>query len=368
MKTGLLWHERYMWHDTRSAGLFLPAGGMLEPDEHAENPKTKRRMRNLLEVSGLMEKLEQLSPRAATEADLLRFHTRAYVDRIRELSAGAGGDAGEFTPFGPGSYEIALLSAGGCLAAVDAVVAGKVKNVYALVRPPGHHAEADRGRGFCIFANVALAAMHARAAHGLKRIAVVDWDVHHGNGTERAFWSDPSVLAISLHQDRYYPPETGAVGDVGDGEGRGYNLNVPLPPGSGSGAYRAAFDRVVLPALRAFRPEILFVASGFDAGATDPLGRMLLHSEVYREMTRDLVRVADEHCKGRLVLCHEGGYSTAYVPFCGLAVLEELSGIRTGVEDPFLPIFQGMGYQELQSHQDAAIRAAEANLSVALVR
>ena len=367
-KTGFLWHERYMWHDTRSAGLFLPAGGMLEPDEHAENPRTKRRLKNLLEVSGLLDQLTLLAPRAATEEELLRFHTKDYVARIQELSAAGGGDAGEFTPFGPGSYEIALLSAGGCLAAVDAVIEGRVRNVYALVRPPGHHAEADRGRGFCIFANVSLAAMHARAVHGLKKIAVVDWDVHHGNGTQKAFWTDPDVLTISLHQDRYYPPETGAVGEVGEGKGRGFNLNVPLPPGSGTGAYRAALERVVLPALRAFRPEMLFVASGFDAGVSDPLGRMMLHSKAYREMTRDLVGAANELCAGRFVACHEGGYSAAYVPFCGLAVLEEMSGISTGVEDPFLGFFEGMGYQEIQTHQEAAIAAAEANLAIALAR
>jgi acetoin utilization deacetylase AcuC-like enzyme len=368
MSTGFLWHERYMWHDTRSAGLFLPAGGMLEPDEHAENPRTKRRLRNLLEVSGLLDRLTPLSPRPADESELLRFHTKAYIAKIRELSAAGGGDAGEFTPFGPGSYEIALLSAGGCIAAVDAVIGGRVGNAYALVRPPGHHAEAERGRGFCIFANVALAAAHARAVHGLERIAVVDWDVHHGNGTQAAFWTDPGVLTISIHQDRYYPPETGAVGEIGEGRGRGYNINVPLPPGSGSGAYRAAFERVVLPALRAYRPQLILVASGFDAGVTDPLGRMLLHSESYRQMARDLVNAAGELCAGRLLGCHEGGYSTAYVPFCGLAVLEELSGIATGVADPFLEFFQGMGYQELQSHQDAVIRAAQDNLRIALAK
>lgn len=368
MPTGFLSDERYFWHDTRSAGLFLPAGGAIEPDEHPESPKTKRRFRNLLDVSGLLGKLVPIAPRMATEEEVLRFHTREYFERIRALSAAGGGDAGEFTPFGPGSFEIALLAAGGVIAAVDAVVEGRVRNAYALVRPPGHHAEADRGRGFCIFGNLVIAALHARAVHGLRRIAVVDWDVHHGNGTQAAFWRTPRVLTISIHQDRYYPPETGAVDEVGEGDGRGYNLNVPLPPGSGTGAYRTAFAEVVLPALRAYRPELILVASGFDGGATDPLGRMLLHSNAYREMTRDLLAVADECCEGRLVLAHEGGYSSAYVPFCGLAVMEELSGIATGVEDPFVAFFEGMGYQELQAHQQAVIEAAAANLRIALAR
>jgi len=363
MTTGLVFHERYLWHDTRAAAAFVPAGGMVEPDRHAENPDTKRRLRNLLEVSGLLARLAPVPPRTASEDELLRFHTRGYVERVKKLSAENGGDAGVLTPFGPGSYEIALLAAGGVFAAVDAVLDARLRNAYALVRPPGHHAEADQGMGFCLFGNVALAALHAREARGVGRIAIVDWDVHHGNGTESAFWTDPGVLTVSLHQDNYFPPGRGRLDDVGEGAGRGYNLNLPLPPGSGHGAYEAAFARVVVPALRRFRPELLLVASGFDAGAMDPLGRMLLTSDTYRGMTRALLAAADELCGGRLVLCHEGGYSTAHVPFCGLAVLEELSGISTGVVDPFLEFFAGVGGQELQPHQDALIHAAEAHLS-----
>jgi len=360
--TGFVWHERYMWHDTRSAGLFAPAGGMIEPDEHAENSRTKRRFRNLLEVSGPFAELTPITPRAATVEEICRFHERSYVERIRELSEANGGDAGELTPFGPGSYEIARLSTGGCLAAVDAVVGGEVASAYALVRPPGHHAEAGRGRGFCIFGNVAIAVHHARVAHGIERAAVVDWDVHHGNGTEKAFWNDPRVLTISVHQDRCYPQDSGFVDAVGEGAGRGTNLNVPLPPGSGVGAYLAAFDRIVVPALEAFRPQMLFVASGFDGGGFDPLGRMMLTSRGYRELTQRLLAVAVDSAGGRLLLCHEGGYSTAHVPFCGLAVMEELSGRSTGVEDPYLEFLEGLAGQDLQPHQETAIARAAENL------
>jgi acetoin utilization deacetylase AcuC-like enzyme len=361
-KTGFLFHERYLWHDTRAAAGFIPAGGMVEPDRHAENPDTKRRLRNLLEVSGLLDRLVALKPREASEDEVLRVHTRAHLERVKKLSAENGGDAGVLAPFGPGSYEIALLAAGGVIAAVDAVLERRVDNVYALVRPPGHHAEPDQGMGFCIFSNVAIAAKHAREARGLARVAVVDWDVHHGNGTEAAFYADPSVLTISVHQDNYFPAGRGKLEDVGEGAGRGYALNLPLPPGSGHGAYEAAFARVVAPALRRFRPELILVASGFDGGAMDPLGRMLATSATFRSLARTLLECARELCDGRLVLAHEGGYSTAHVPFCGLAVLEELSGIATGVEDPFLEFFMAIGGQELQPHQDAAIRAAEALL------
>ncbi len=260
-----------------------------------------------------------------------------------------------------------MLAAGGCMSAVDAVMDGRVDNAYALVRPPGHHAEPDLGRGFCIFLNTGLAAMHAREVRGLERVAIVDWDVHHGNGAQKAFWRDPTVLTISLHQAGYYPPDSGHVEDIGEGEGEGFNINVPLPPGSGAGAYIAALERVVAPALRAHRPELILVASGLDANAMDPLAHMMVHSAAYKQMTRILMDVAAEVCEGRLVMCHEGGYSAGYVPFCGLAVVEELSGITTGVEDPFLEFFEGVEYQELQPHQDEVIALAEANVAETLL-
>jgi acetoin utilization deacetylase AcuC-like enzyme len=358
MTTGLVWHELYMWHDTGTAAWVMPPGLTVEPLKHIENADGKRRIRNLVEVSGLLDHLVQLAPKPATEDAILQLHTREYVDRIKQMSAERGGDAGELTPFGPGSYEIALLAAGGCMVAVEAVLEGKVDNAYALVRPPGHHAERDMGRGFCIFGNTALAAIHARKALGLDRVAVVDWDVHHGNGTEHAFYEDPTVLTISIHQDNNFPPQSGAITDTGKGAGQGYNINIPLPAGSGVGAYVATFERVVAPALRAFRPQLILIASGLDASAMDPLASMMMTSDGYRRLTQIMLAVAGEVCDGHLVVCHEGGYSPAYVPYCGLAIMEELSGVRTSLEDPLLPLLGGMGGQELQPHQEAVIREA----------
>ena len=364
MATGWLSHELYFWHDTRSAGGFLPADGRtIEPEAHSESPATKRRFRNLVDVSGLLAKLVPLEPRPATEEEILRCHTRDYLERIKALSAENGGDAGELTPFGPGGYEIALLAAGGVITAIDAVLDGTVDNVYALTRPPGHHAEPDIGRGFCIFANAAIGAKHAREARGLDRIAVVDWDVHHGNGTQKIFWEDPSVLTISSHQDNNYPPDSGHVHEVGAGAGEGFNLNIPLPSGSGVGAYVAAYERVVAPALRAFDPDLIIVASGLDASNMDPLARMMMHSDGYRQLTQLMLDVAADVCEGRLVVEHEGGYSSPYVPFCGLAVVEALAGTKSDIDDPYLDFFKGTGGQDLQPHQAAAIEAAEANLS-----
>jgi len=358
--TGFLCHELYMWHDTGHAAIWYPAGLTIQPGQHAENEETKRRFRNLLEVSGLQEKLVDVKPRAATEEEVRRVHQREYHDRIKALSAERGGDAGEATPFGPGSYEIALLAAGGTIALTDAVMTKKIDNGYALVRPPGHHAEPDRGRGFCIFANIPIAIQHARKAYGIRRVAVVDWDVHHGNGTEKIFYEDPEALTISIHQDNWYPADSGHIHQTGDGAGKGYNINVPLPPGSGREAYLATFEKVVVPALHRFRPEIIYIASGFDGSIYDPLGRMMVTSSTYRKLTQTMLALADELCGGRLVLSHEGGYSAGYVPFCGLAVMEELSGIRTGIEDVFAQFIDTCGGHQLYPHQAEIIDKAAA--------
>ena len=194
--------------------------------------------------------------------------------------------------------------------------------------------------------------------HGLRRIAIVDWDVHHGNGTETAFLEDPSVLTISIHQDRLYPVDRGQLSETGRGEGAYTNLNIPLPGGSGHGAYLAAFDEVIIPALRRFQPELIMIASGLDASAMDPLGRMMCTSATYRAMTARLMAEADACCGGRLVATHEGGYSNAYVPFCGLAVIETLAGRRSDASDPYLDELMSMAGHDVLAHQKAVIDAA----------
>lgn len=362
MSTGLVFHERYLWHDTGHGWIVPNDGVAMQPFEHPENPETKRRMLNLWRAAGVLDHLVPIAPRVATIDELCRVHSREHVARIAALSAAGGGDAGGLTPIGLGSYEIALLAAGGCIAAVDAVLDGVVDNAYALVRPPGHHAVADATMGFCVFNNAAIAVEHLRMARGVPRIAMVDWDVHHGNGQQSIFYDDPNVLTISIHQDLCFPPDSGYLRDHGSGVGEGYNINVPLPPGSGHGAYVAAYERVAIKALQRFKPDFIVAPSGFDGGFFDPLGRMMAWSETFRSMTRMLKMAADDLCRGCLVLTHEGGYSQAYVPFIGLAVIEELSGQVSGVRDPYTDICAHGGQQDLQPHQDALIRSAEALL------
>ena len=355
-KTGFVWHERYMWHDTGHALGVLPAAGEFQPWEHFENPETRRRLKNMMDGYDFTRKLLAVDPVAASVEQIQRVHTPEYVEKIRAMSADQGGNAGELTPFGPGSFEIALLAAGGCIAAAAAILEGRVDNAYALIRPCGHHAEPDRGRGFCIFSNVAVTARDILARGDIHRLAVVDWDVHHGNGTETAFYHDANVLTISLHEDSLYPYNTGAVVDCGAGEGLGCNINIPLPPGSGGGAYKSAMERIVLPALDLFQPQMILVASGFDGSTWDPLGHMMLLSSHYAAMTELLLGAAGRLCRGRLLVCHEGGYSAGYVPYCGIAVMETLSGERSGVVDPFARYESD--WQQLQDNQEQAVERA----------
>jgi acetoin utilization deacetylase AcuC-like enzyme len=319
----------------------LPVGGLVQPLDGGlpESPETKRRLKNLIEVTGLARELAMSGADPATRDDLLRVHPAHYLDQFKALSDAGGGELGRRTPFGPGGYELAAQSAGLAKEALAAVLRGDVSNAYSLSRPPGHHCLPDYPNGFCLFNNIGIAIEAAKAAGLAQRFAVLDWDVHHGNGTEAVFYDRSDVLTVSLHQDRNYPMDTGAFADRGTGDGVGYNLNIPLPPGTGHKGYLAAMDRLALPAIRDFAPDVLIIACGFDAAANDPLGRMLATAETFALMTRQVMALADDVCGGKLLMVHEGGYSETYVPFCGHNVLQEMSGSQITAPDPFAEVF-----------------------------
>ncbi|HET9014805.1 MAG TPA: class II histone deacetylase [Thermomicrobiaceae bacterium] len=362
--TGLVFSDRYLQHATNPSR--LPKSGrplpFVEPVDHPSNPRLVERTKKLIDLTGLGHDLTPVAPYPATEADLTAYHTPEYVARVRDLCESGGGDTGQGAPVGPDSWEIALLSTGGVMAAVDAVMTGVVRQCLALVRPPGHHAMAARGMGFCVFSNVAVAAHHARRRYELERILIVDWDVHHGNGTQDAFYADPHVLFVSLHQDGLYPPGFGLLEQVGEGTGEGFTVNVPLPAGSGDAAYVEAFARVVTPVASRFEPELVIVSAGQDASAHDPLGRMCLSTEAYRGMTAAVREIAAGSAGGRLVVALEGGYSETYAPYCTLAIVEELLGRRTGIEEPTVPerIAEWPTSRAVSADQQAAIDAAVA--------
>ena len=217
---------------------------------------------------------------------------------------------------------------------------GSYRNAYAMSRPPGHHCLADTPMGFCLLANIPIAIEAAKKQHGVQRVVVLDWDVHHCNGTQSIFYGRDDVLTISLHQEGCFPPGYSGAEDRGEGRGQGFNINMPLLPGGGHDAYRYAMERIVIPAINQYKPDLIVVGSGFDANLVDPLARMLLHSDSFCMMTRHVMELADKHCNGRLVIVHEGGYAESAVPFCGHAVVETMVGTDMGVEDPYLELGQ----------------------------
>lgn len=362
MATGYVWHELYGWHDTgTNAGLLPGDSSTLQPYLHFESPESKQRFASLVEVSGLAAHLVRLEPQPATDEDILRCHTPEHLARLEAESLDPrGGDAGDGTsPFGYRGLDIARLAAGGAIAALEAVLDGRVRNAYALVRPPGHHARPETGMGFCMLGNAAIAIAKAQASRPGLRVAVMDWDVHHGNGTQAIFWEDPSVLTISMHQDQLFPAETGFLDECGGGRGEGYALNIPLPAGTGNEGYLHALSEVVVPAIRRFSPDAIVIPSGFDASCFDPLGRMSVTADGYRAMTRVMMELADEACQGRLMLTHEGGYSPTYVPICGVSVLSELCGVDVDVVHPLYRTFDDKPEQALTSSQRSAVAAAK---------
>lgn len=355
-KTAFYSDERCFWHFGGHYASVLPVGGLVQPQSAGglpENPETKRRLKNLVEVTGLAAELDCRYAAPATREDILGVHPVSYVDEFKRLSDEHGGDLGVRAPFGPGGYEIAALSAGLVSGALSSVLDGLHANAYALSRPPGHHCMADQPMGFCLLANIAIAIEAAKAKNPDLRIAVIDWDVHHGNGTEAIFVDRADVLTVSLHQEHRFPFDTGGAEIRGNGAGESFNVNVPLPPGSGHNTYLGAFERIVLPSLQKFRPDAIVVACGFDAVSMDPLSRMLCSATTFAEMTRMLMDVAADLCGCRIVMAHEGGYSEVYVPFCGHLVLEQMSGSAVQIDDPMHErIMAQQPTERLQAFQD----------------
>jgi acetoin utilization deacetylase AcuC-like enzyme len=289
------------------------------------HPERAGRMEALLALAQRAAELDvSVIParRQATPDELALAHTRDYVEAIA-ATAGKSVMLDPDTFTSPDSYDVARYAAGGVLDLVDRVVAGEFDNAFAAVRPPGHHAERDRAMGFCLFNNVAVAAAYALARHGLERVMIVDWDVHHGNGTQEIFWSDRRALFVSLHQFPHYPG-TGAAHEVGADGGRGTTVNVPMPGGFRDEEWRAAFRRIVVPVARAFAPELVLVSAGFDAHTRDPLGGMEVSEAGFAAFATEVRAIAREHAGGRLVVVLEGGYDVDALAASVEAVLRQM--------------------------------------------
>ncbi|MBN5561447.1 class II histone deacetylase [Providencia stuartii] len=345
IKTGLFYHEYCLWgRSYKSSPLAYNQMNWMQPFANnefgASSASCVRRFKSLIDVSGMNEFLFSYSAPPITYNDAARVHTQEYLNDFIELSKNEGGELGLQAPFGPGGDQIALLSAGQAKAAVHQVMDGSLNRAYAVCVPAGHHALPDKAMGATYLANSSIAAKYALENLGAKKVAILDWDVHHGNGTQAIFYNDNKVLTISMHQDNCFPINSGGIEEQGNREGLGFNINIPLLPGCGHDEYLYALRTIAIPALRTYKPDLIIIGSGYDASTFDPLGHMQLHSQSYREMIESIVAVAQDVCYGKVVVIHEGGYSEHYVPFCALALLEGLSGINTQVVDPFISFIQ----------------------------
>jgi len=295
--TGLVVSEAYVEHLTGQG--------------HPEQPGRVTAIVERLQAEGLLDKARRITPRTATDEEILRCHAADYLRIVNEdVTEGLHRLSTGDTPLSARSLEIARLAAGGLLAAVDEVLTGRLQNAFAVVRPPGHHATPQKGMGFCLFNNVAIAARHAQSKHGVGRVLIADWDVHHGNGTQDIFYEDGTVLFFDTHQHPLYPG-TGAATETGKGAGAGLTINCPFPAGSGRKEIIGAFREKLLPAAQAFRPDLVLVSAGFDSRIDDPLGSFKLTDEDFAELTGIVKEIAAEHCGGRLVSTLEGGYNLA---------------------------------------------------------
>lgn len=314
MTTGFLYDDRFLDHDA----------GPGHPERRERLSSTMAHLR----AQDWFEQLQMLAPRIADESSIEGVHDHDLIVRARSaceqglpyldvMDVGVSRD----------SFDVALLAAGGAQALADGVITGEVNNAFALCRPPGHHAEHNQALGFCLFNNVAIAARYLQKEHGLDKILILDWDVHHGNGTQHTFEDDPSVLYISTHQYPFYPG-TGAYSETGIGPGVGATLNCPMPAAAGDEEYRQAFVQKILPKVDQFAPDFVIISAGFDAHVDDPLANICLSTEFFAWMSARLMEAADKHCAGRLISLLEGGYNINTLPLCVEEHLQVLSGRR----------------------------------------
>ncbi len=324
MRTGYLYSKEFLEHTQV---------------HHPENRRRLEAVMGLLDETGILSELAAIPFNALTDDKLSSVHHREYIDRMRQLSDRGGGMFGPDTYVTTSTYRVAALAAGAAVAAVSAVLHNTVTRAMAIVRPPGHHAHPDHAEGFCIFNNVALAAMYALGRMSgelpapLDRVMIIDWDVHHGNGSEAVFYADPAVLYLSTHQSPLYPG-TGRITDTGSGPGRGYNVNIPLPPGVGDRGYERIFRELVVPAARRYQPQLILVSAGFDAHWRDELAGMFLSLTGMASLMSIISTLSNELCQSRLVVVLEGGYDLEVLSYGVLNTLRILLDQNDIAVDP----------------------------------
>jgi acetoin utilization deacetylase AcuC-like enzyme len=312
--------------EKRQGLAYLMDDAFLEHDpgsRHPESPARLTAIRSALEQCGVLMRWTRIAARPARLDEMESVHHSSLLEQVENASRRGPSYLDPDTVVSAGSYRAALFAAGGTLECVDAICAGKIRRAFAFVRPPGHHAEPDRAMGFCLFNNVALAAAYARVEHQLERVAVIDFDLHHGNGTQACFYDDPNVLFISSHQYPFYPG-TGDFAEVGIKEGRGFTVNLPVPKGTGDEVFMPLYSRIVRPILEQFRPQLVLVSAGFDAHYLDPLGGLRVTSAGFASVAASLILAADALCSGKICFVLEGGYSLEALKDCTRLVVGQM--------------------------------------------
>jgi len=317
VKVGYVYDPIYLKHDT---------------GQHPENASRLEAIISHLEQTGLINQLTLVKPRAASIEELSLVHSEQHIAHVQDVGQGGGGWLDADTVMSSDSYQAALYAAGGVIRASEAVMQGEVDSAFALVRPPGHHATATRAMGFCLFNNVAIAAKYALAKYNLERIAIIDFDVHHGNGTQESFYDNSQVLYVSTHESPFYPG-TGSVDETGKGEAKGMTVNIPLPAGCGDAEYLLAFEQIIVPAVKRFNPQLILVSAGYDTHWADGLAMMQVGVTGFAQMVKIIKGLADELCSGRLVLTLEGGYNLTALAASVKATFDILLG-NASIEDP----------------------------------
>ncbi len=317
MKVGYVYDPIYLKHDT---------------GQHPENASRLEAIISHLEQTQLIRQLTLIQPRAASIEELSLVHSGQHISRVQEVGQGGGGWLDADTVMSPGSYGAALYAAAGVIRASEAVMQGEVGSTFALVRPPGHHATPQRAMGFCLFNNIAIAARYALAKYDLGRIAIIDFDVHHGNGTQESFYDSPQVLYISTHESPFYPG-TGSIEETGRDEAKGTTVNIPLPAGCGDNEYLSVFEQIIVAAVRRFNPQLILVSAGYDTHWADGLAMMQVSVTGFAQMVRIIKELADELCSGRLVLTLEGGYNLTALAASVKATFDVLLG-NASIDDP----------------------------------
>jgi len=320
--TGIVKDHRYLDH-------------VMDPG-HPESPERLKVIYRMLEEPEMKGILKEVSPRPATRKELEMIHTPSYIDLVEKTAGKPHFRLDMDTSTCAKSYDTALLAAGGLLELIKDVMEGRLDNGFALVRPPGHHAEADRAMGFCLFNNVAVGARFATQNFFLERVLIVDWDVHHGNGTQNSFYEDPKVLYFSTHRYGFFYPGTGSANELGKGKGLGFTVNVPLSTGAGDSEYGNIFEKFLKPIALEYRPQLILVSAGFDIHSDDPLGGMEVTEKGFARMTRVLMEVAAETAQGKLAITLEGGYDVSGQGRSVKGVLKELAGVSQLDQKDFL--------------------------------